>query len=1311
MKAGFPEVIKIILATIPFVVMSLYSSKINLKRELRGHQFLLPFFALFYCFPTMFLVDRIALFLIKLVRLFASIFNIVPFIGPKLSYIFNFLYSKLQMGYGIQLLCNTVIMLVFCGLKKAVLPLVNKWWRKWKALYELSTAHFYDELGEQSVLKKRFANMRSMFNAIYYTTIVLGAFDCVCVLVFRDNDVLKFPFYPVFSIIVIGEISFFLNGMTYGEGSFVEIEEETTTVDIDASRLRKELKRKFGDRICLDDEVLGERSRIFQGHDWLTGIAPDDDLGRVAGAYFNTLENAGRDINPDYVSATRKLLHQNSVLIYNPFYSDLTDYLILPIFHALLNHNSCLVICGRMTDEDDIIKWLKDGIANVTNLPKLWKIENLISLPDSGIPDIGVLNFENLYDIDNLKANKSFYEKTSFVIMLEPSNLLGTGQIGVRSIIQNCEQQNKNITYCILDRNVDGLIDTLSHVVRQSITEVVASPVSGDAYNRIFWKADGPGLQTRILPRISHYLGIGTEIACLAMHEGVNDIDWYSGSKMPLLDLKWNVEQYYQSVCQYIHSSMLQSEMDSKFHFHQNLWQADFKGNSFLIIEDEFNNVFELSRAFAARIKKNGFVNILSENYMLRDYMCDNSELFTNDPKAIPSIVPDYAQTQRNFVLKTIMLMAISPVDESVLSRELSLYGCETKNTYQKLCELMEIHLGVKDFHIQTLREYVGVGGNRYSKFSYQVDKSLVESVFDAALKSAYYVVENEKLETYPMGNRLMGHIEQVILPGQYFCYGGKYYQVRTISAKNGIIVRRAADHLERRVYYRQIRDYSLNVLSEDENIQNIRGMELQSICADIQVKTPGYLELKSRNLLTDAINVSLNPARKRNIEHKEVLRVSIPNVSDNIRYTLCILLNELFYTVFPNENGYIAVTSDILPTVSSESKENTAIMGSLVPSLVIDKISDGSIYFIEDSCIDLGLLAAIERNFQRFFEILFDYLDWYLGSKKMPEEGESNESEKDNSDREEYSKQLKFNKEAVNDVEGEDEELLNSASSIKTWKSKMPYLTYGFDEAPSWLDVEGTYEFLKEKCFNDSNIHRSRKSPPEFDEGSNYDPNQPGVHYCDFCGRPLEKGAYEVLKDGRERCSECGKDAIKTRKQFKEIYKETLTEMERVFGISIDCPVQVRMVNARKVNDIPGVEFVPTPHSDSRVLGYAQKAQDGYKLLVENGAPRWKMKSTLVHELSHIWQFLNWGEEELQKVYPDEISCNIAMEGMAVWVELQYLMAMGQKERAIMYKRNRDIDTSIYGVGMKRFIEKYPIKEVSNVAQRKTPFKKFPPI
>lgn len=51
------------------------------------------------------------------------------------------------------------------------------------------------------------------------------------------------------------------------------------------------------------------------------------------------------------------------------------------------------------------------------------------------------------------------------------------------------------------------------------------------------------------------------------------------------------------------------------------------------------------------------------------------------------------------------------------------------------------------------------------------------------------------------------------------------------------------------------------------------------------------------------------------------------------------------------------------------------------------------------------------------------------------------------------------------------------------------------------------------------------------------------------------------------------------------------------------------------------------------------------------------------------------------------------------------YLMAVERKERVVMYKRNRYTDSSIYGVGMNKFIDKYLIKTVSISCPEKTTF------
>ncbi len=97
-----------------------------------------------------------------------------------------------------------------------------------------------------------------------------------------------------------------------------------------------------------------------------------------------------------------------------------------------------------------------------------------------------------------------------------------------------------------------------------------------------------------------------------------------------------------------------------KIKFSSTLWSAKPQKESFIIVEDEFCNMFNMMRAYLSRGKTQAFVNVLSENYLLRDYMRCNRQVFMSDPNAVPSLVPDYAKTERNTILKLFALQWLS---------------------------------------------------------------------------------------------------------------------------------------------------------------------------------------------------------------------------------------------------------------------------------------------------------------------------------------------------------------------------------------------------------------------------------------------------------------------------------------------------------------------------------------------------------------------------------------------------------------------------------------------------------------------------
>ena len=263
-------------------------------------------------------------------------------------------------------------------------------------------------------------------------------------------------------------------------------------------------------------------------------------------------------------------------------------------------------------------------------------------------------------------------------------------------------------------------------------------------------------------------------------------------------------------------------------------------------------------------------------------------------------------------------------------------------------------------------------------------------------------------------------------------------------------------------------------------------------------------------------------------------------------------------------------------------------------------------------------------------------------------------------------------------------------------------YLDYSGSLAGQSINISGVADFLGLAGFNDSPFTRTRLGDPV--NAPNIQIGEEGTNYCDFCMTPLMGGDFERLADGRERCMRCSETAISTRDQFVALFMRAKKQMELVFEIDIAVAMQVSMVNAREIAKGSGETFEATPGFDGRTLGYAVKSSAGYSLHVENGAPALALLGTTIHELTHIWQYINWDRASIERVYgKDKTLC--VYEGMATWAQIQYLYsthatAYAQREEAYTEKRSDE-----YGIGFRAFREKYSMCR-DGVLRGKTPFK-----
>ena len=329
------------------------------------------------------------------------------------------------------------------------------------------------------------------------------------------------------------------------------------------------------------------------------------------------------------------------------------------------------------------------------------------------------------------------------------------------------------------------------------------------------------------------------------------------------------------------------------------------------------------------------------------------------------------------------MMMVEAPVDEDYIEHELTLLGLNTDDVYQTLSNLIRYYTFIDTtiVTVQSLQELneemVPIQVSRYS-----IPQAVFDEHFSETLKNAFIVVEDEKLGIDYLDARLFEHLTQLVMPGQLIVYNGKLYKVNMVSPQVGCVLHRAADSYSQRFYYRQLRTYNLYGEPEVVKLRRFMDIEIAFERRSFSVASEGYLLLNDNNDLRTAKTVDLSDDPsivnfRRNYKNKSTLRITLPETDADIRFTVSLLLNEIFKTLFPDSWQYIAVL-----TQGKEDVEGILKQYAYGLEGVIDQ---NAVYILEDSDMDLGLLEAIDDNIQRIFEILSDFLRWHFEKMREP--------------------------------------------------------------------------------------------------------------------------------------------------------------------------------------------------------------------------------------------------------------------------------------------------------------------------------------
>lgn len=788
---------------------------------------------------------------------------------------------------------------------------------------------------------------------------------------------------PVCSLILIRTLSLYLDGPLADKKADVittmptegkKLSNYAAAADHLADAFEKALLHE--DQSSLDEQVISPERKIRE-------LERSADLNdHILASYFRSEQmNPDVTIDPDYIQMAMDLSEKKNVLIRNPFHEDLGIYLYPALSDSLMEKRKVLILTHGNETIESVRGWISRLLDSRSVFQEQWRIRELEDLiPEA---DIGILPYARLYDPQIMLKNREFFAQTEYVILLRPSQVLSTMQIALNVLSDLVREGDVKPVFCIMDQNMDRLKDTLSHVLKAPIHSDVVITSNAPGQTLMIWDAEADYQAIERFEKLPHFLGGGIELMAEAAYADVDQGTWISENRIPVLDFQDRAAKSFRPITKVMHTEISQDALRNTIRTSSDPWTMKKKEQQFLIVEDEFSNPFSLANHYASRAKSEIFINVLSENYLLRDYFAANAEVFRKNPEAIPSLVPDFAKTRRNILLKLIMQMMIAPMSEDEVIRELDLVDVHTSHPLSTLIELAEAYTFARDdlFYVSEKKISSHVGRPQIIRY-YGIHEDRFDEYFARSLKNTSYLLEDEISNQNVLDSKLFSLILQSTLPGQYVNYGGRSYKVKSISPINGVVLRRASDLIDSRKSYLQMRHYHLPDLQQEKKTSAVRinGFDFSRYEIDFSVDTAGYLEMKHRGSFADAKVVMTGDGQDENFirryHNKTVLEIGFGHVNQEALYQIALILQELMVTVLPTGYPYLSV---IAAQPESYGNRYSAIVA------LADHLGEGRLLVIEDSDMDLGLLDEFENYFFRLLEIAQDYLRWN-GARDLPE-------------------------------------------------------------------------------------------------------------------------------------------------------------------------------------------------------------------------------------------------------------------------------------------------------------------------------------
>ncbi|TMW70431.1 hypothetical protein [Alteribacter natronophilus] len=1090
----------------------------------------------------------------------------------------------------------------------------------------------------------------------FYASLIAAGLFLAYILVlpfeWRTQVGLLLPPYPALSLLLFLELAWFLGGRRH-DFSGTQIHGD----DVDKRKISEQDALFEGYLEKWPDKVLAAKTEtncpLRKGED--TGSAYTElNSEDVPGGEMNIhqtirrIRSQGFQVRDAHVDMITAMAREEHVIVRDPVYGEIRPYLMAALLNRLINHHRIVFIVKDAEAAAEAKKWLSDGLRESSGFEQLWTLSGVTEAFQQGrAPHMIIATIQELKKESTISLLTETFHGSLFdtYVMPEAERSLAFHAGALKNIaLQLDECLPVKPVYWIFSQWYEKIEALVRQTFRVNLTEVEAKLTSPSpkCYYMV-WKTEGEKFQKGLFSTLSSHRYITGEVslAMYAQRLNTGDMMFVNQQSLPvkesISDLLDNREHLMTDM--EMSGAQVRGIKDCTKMYSQ-YWSVPMTDYSFLLVRDTNYNLVDTLKHWWGNGRNSSFVHIISPPYLLRDYLAAKLDYHMQSSRTIAPLAVSQPSTPFGRVQPLLDLMLNNYVSEDKVREFLAFTDDQGEDDGKPVIERLE------DCFISLF------GANRQVIEAVKVKK---ERVFDTeeqqfVTRTAYNLTKKLKelipsmvvneIKIMKQSGEVVeqlneGQLYQRYLPHQEHTFNGELCRVERISP-NLSRMEVALTSNRQSTVYRQDRTYRIEadlwpVQSDRMNMSSSDNrLYFETAELPFSVSTAGYSSFDREVNVRDVRYVTLEEKDRnmaaRRYERGKVARLTFELENraadkDRIAFTLSFLLNELFVTLFPDIHDYIRAAA-VLPEEFYGDDKESRMLRRMHPELETTISDDDdnriTIYLLEDSPSQLGAVESIRNNIDQIFKVLEDYLKWLI---EEPENGET-------------------------------------------------YLRFGAGNLLPLFAVEKTWDVLKLYLTGESLSDISERVSRET---AAVDEERITEHECVFCQKTYRAVSTEETDDRRKRCPECAATAVDNKEMLEPMYKKMRLYLSEQFGVRLRRDhLRVTMVSAEDLHKESGL--VLNPKSGRRMIGKASRDDDNtITVMVENGAPRLQTYMTLVHELTHVWQFDNLN---LAFMTIDEI------EGFASWVEIQMLRHFGEHDHAGAFEDNLKNRDDAYGRG-----------------------------